>query len=1163
MRRILLLVLLAAAASAGAQTIVPPQFNSREASIARGIMDGNLIETNFRNHGEWARFGDSPWGIWPRGIGGRHIDGIGAVIAAQVRGERIGGGDTTLTPVVMNYRGSGTVRGPDDDLIYGWLPIEGFHNPLRIDPITGNRRPTPALSDDPTSWPAFWPDRLDNPDDPGWRYDEIDNDPGTAGWNGIFGKGVFNADLESYYVMNDRTDYTYRINPVTGRPTSPFGVFYNNPADSSLGGLGLQVAIRSLQWANVLSEDSMFILYTVTNVGGYNHDRLYFSQIIDYGLPPEGNEVAAFDPQVDVAYGWDEAGLCTRESGGTYDCGYTGIAFLESPAKPVDGLDNDEDGITDESRFSGPGVLIEGQDRIKAYVEANYDVSDFVAFNAQPGQTTLDQVLEQRPAYAVGRWWTGDENLDWTTFNDLDGDGEFDEGEPLGSDYGLDGLGPFDLGYPGPDTGEANGVPDRGEPNFDRTDVDESDQVGLTGFDLDSRSYYESILRFDDLIFEEILMAQFPLGTKPGRQQGDLEPFLLFVSGPTGLRPYSQDPALSTDFFSTAWIFGVDERDFFKNRVTVQSIYNADYQFAQPPVAPRLTAQAGDGRVVLTWDDVSLESYDRFCQEFDFEGYKLYRGTDPLLSDARTISDAFGTPTFYEPIAQWDLQNGITGTTEALGGDLQFFLGDDSGLQFFYVDDDVRNGFTYYYALVAYDRGCGRFVVGDDGVGVPSDGDDDESVEPQQNTFNISVDALFNLRGLSRNAAVVTPRASAAGFQSAGVNEDLRRPSGRVPPADGSSPLANAPAGRPVGTGSVNVTVFDEALALADDRVYRVEFFGANETGDDEYRTTEYRVVDQTSGEVLVPRTTFNSSSPGFSGLFLTFDNEDSFGYDRDKVGWVAQADDDGLDGTGLLFSRNPEGLPGYQTDWRAGVEEPVGEEDYAFSVYDYELRWVDPADSLYRPPRYRLDRFSRIEIPVYAVNLTLGTAADLVVRDLDGDGAFGPNDALLILERDPDGERALRHRVTFESDGGPAPGETARLRISRLRPFATGDFFQFTVRGSFVDEELAAEALDAIRVVPNPYVGAAAWEQGSPQVGGRGEREVQFRHLPQTATIRIFNIRGELVRTLEHNGTGGDGQLSWDLKTSENLDIASGMYVFHVEAPGVGEHIGKLAVIK
>lgn len=39
-------------------------------NVARGVLDGNLIETNFRNHGELSRWNDLPWGVWPRGVVG-------------------------------------------------------------------------------------------------------------------------------------------------------------------------------------------------------------------------------------------------------------------------------------------------------------------------------------------------------------------------------------------------------------------------------------------------------------------------------------------------------------------------------------------------------------------------------------------------------------------------------------------------------------------------------------------------------------------------------------------------------------------------------------------------------------------------------------------------------------------------------------------------------------------------------------------------------------------------------------------------------------------------------------------------------------------------------------------------------------------------------------
>ena len=166
-----------------------------ETLIARGVLDGNLIETNFRNHGELARWNDIPFGVWPRGIGGRHIDGVGIMVAGQVPGERMkwreffpgARGDTILNPVILTYRDFGKRLSPDGSL-WGWTPLPGFMNENRLDPITGQRTPTPALSDDPTSWPQFWPDRLHNPDDPGW--------PGN--WNGFFGRGVFNADLGEF-----------------------------------------------------------------------------------------------------------------------------------------------------------------------------------------------------------------------------------------------------------------------------------------------------------------------------------------------------------------------------------------------------------------------------------------------------------------------------------------------------------------------------------------------------------------------------------------------------------------------------------------------------------------------------------------------------------------------------------------------------------------------------------------------------------------------------------------------------------------------------------------------------------------------------------------------------------------------------------------------------
>ena len=97
---------------------------------------------------------------------------------------------------------------------------------------------------------------------------------------------------------------------------------------------------------------------------------------------------------------------------------------------------------------------------------------------------------------------------------------------------------------------------------------------------------------------------------------------------------------------------------------------------------------------------------------------------------------------------------------------------------------------------------------------------------------------------------------------------------------------------------------------------------------------------------------------------------------------------------------------------------------------------------------------------------------------------------------------------------------------------------------------------------MPNPYVGAASFEPERFAVSGRGERRIEFRALPVGSVIRIYTVRGDLVQTLRHDGSD-DGTVPWNLRTKDNLEIAPGLFIFHVDAPGVGTHIGKFAIIK
>ncbi len=56
--------------------------------------------------------------------------------------------------------------------------------------------------------------------------------------------------------------------------------------------------------------------------------------------------------------------------------------------------------------------------------------------------------------------------------------------------------------------------------------------------------------------------------------------------------------------------------------------------------------------------------------------------------------------------------------------------------------------------------------------------------------------------------------------------------------------------------------------------------------------------------------------------------------------------------------------------------------------------------------------------------------------------------------------------------------------------------------------------------------------------------------------------MRGELVRTLYQDGSN-NGYVPWDLRTKDNLDVAPGLYIFHVDGGAAGTYIGKFAIIK
>jgi hypothetical protein len=153
-----------------------------------------------------------------------------------------------------------------------------------------------------------------------------------------------------------------------------------------------------------------------------------------------------------------------------------------------------------------------------------------------------------------------------------------------------------------------------------------------------------------------------------------------------------------------------------------------------------------------------------------------------------------------------------------------------------------------------------------------------------------------------------------------------------------------------------------------------------------------------------------------------------------------------------------------------------------------------------------------------------------------------------------------------------PAPGDIFLIHTDMpfrgaygesLNPLV-GDNFEFTTQAADIDTQSAkSELLEQVAVVPNPYVVSVTWEPKSLFSTGRGARMVEFIHLPKECTIRIYTVRGYLVDTIDHSKDIDDGSEFWDLRTKDGMDIAYGLYIFHIDAGEIGQTVGKFAIIK
>ena len=1041
-----------------------------------GVMDGNLVETVFYNFGEIADWQNQPnrSGVWPKGTNHTYVDGVAVIVQAEATDPH----GNKIHPLETNYY-EYTRYDPATGVTYGWWPLPGYANP---------HQSSVARSDDPNTWPDSWPDR---PSD--W----------DGKWDGFFGKGIKNADLESYFVFDDNEDREYMQS----------NDFYPDAQDSTRGGLGMQVHGRGFQWSQVLAEDVIFWYYEITNMGTTDYPKTLFAQYVDWGIgghDNSSNNAGDYDETLDISYAWSTVSF--GSPGHWSPVGYAGYAFLESPGISDDNKDNDNDGLTDERRDNVAHTFITNPNQDPFLRDVAQDTVRFKAFYG----------------YSWKPHWDADENCNWRSFTDLNKNGKWDPGEPLNDDVGTDGIGPFDPGYSGPDANgtEGDGKPEQGEPNFGILDKDESDQLGLTGFAIFAVHTYD--LNNDEKNWKALSALPSPHGQSlVGVNLGNF--FSSYLFHMDGRTTYSTNQGKieetgETQRFSMSLLFGIDRQDLFRRKKTIQSIYNANYRFAKPPAKPTIKVIPGDHKVTLYWNDVSEHTFDAFYQRYNFEGYRIYRSTEPNFLQDQVITDAYGKATYRKPLAQFDLKDGVKGLHPIAVNGAMFYLGDDSGLRHSYVDTTVENGQTYYYAVVAYDKGFVTTSVNGEVQGIP----------PSETTAIIKVDINGNVK-TDINTAVVTPTAPSAGY---------------VPPEvkdfSGSGP----------GTGSASVTILDPD-SIRNFDTYRLEFKDntAFHTDPNPY----YRIINYSKKDTLLPFTKLNGAdvhSTVIDGFSLDIKNDTAVTIDQNNTGWVK-----GNSNYYVQVGFDSRYAPAYNSQ-RVNFPD------------NFLIHFTAPGKG---DTSFPASSFSKGEVTNIQVENTTANIKHMqfIFKDLNNNGLFEAGDALFIVAGDSMGAKATsfsnRHvgwsvslikdtNITDANQKAPQVGDI--YKIATTKPFRTGEYYQFTTKAPAFDKAKLQSDMNDIAVVPNPYDGAASWEPATTDVG-RGVRRIYFIHLPAKCTINIYTISGNLVQTLHHDAGLSNGQEPWNLVSKDGMDIAFGVYVYHVKTPQGDEKIGRFAIIK
>ncbi len=708
---------------------------------------------------------------------------------------------------------------------------------------------------------------------------------------------------------------------------------------------------------------------------------------------------------------------------------------------------------------------------------------------------------------------------------------------------------------------------------------------------------------------------KFPLSGDPIAKTGFLDGLGQQYSFAPGDRrinlstgPFKLSPG-ETQEFTVAYVAGMGADRLssvavmkFNDRFA-QNTYNAVFQVPKPPSAPIVEVGELDGQVILQWGGNAARVADTETKvnepgTYRFEGYNLYQfpSRGASLSEATRVVtyDLTADPTVILD-EQFDVSSG-----QVLFKPVAF--GTNSGItrifsttrDFVRDIDKLYNGQEYYFAVTAYSRATQAGFL-------PA------YLESEPTIITVIPKVPFGAQltaAQGDTAAKATHVTGGSDGNAVPIVSDPSKLTGHtyeVTFADN-------------GAGGTNWTLKDvtaNRVALADQ---------TNQSGDDNYLFTDgfqLRVTGAPNSfkNFLVTANGAGKLDPPEIGCFAFNDNGFPFfnGADRpsenQQVGageWGIHTADD-ANGTRAAFSvfltrvsnsggNWPRIIP---QDWEVRFTEAGG---YAHDVYQtgktfkvpFEIwrigdsRKNDPSDDVrFIPHLLDDDESGTFNLPKAHIN---GGAEHSVsggdndpysdwiyfatpTNETPGDAGYKAWEAA-ELAQEGSGEalianETLRRVVFVNWNGGsvsdasyPAnlnqalPETGTIFQIITTKPNTVEDKFTFTTAAPTVTAESQKASANDIGVYPNPYYAFNPAETNSLN------RFVTFNNLPPNAKIRIFNLAGQLVRTIDKTEAGNSSQFQrWDLLNTSGLPVATGMYIAYIEAtlPATGQAVSKV----